>query len=1535
MSNGHQWHASLCPGVLPASANQPPLDSVFLPYECTCLNQRLQYWAMYPDTKIVDPLYHYVKYGYAAGYIWECNCGESDIFINDTVCQTCAPALQAFEAQYLIDGAFGNYYDFYWIWGVMFHCELCTEPSSTTTGGASVTTTTTGSTSTTTGGGGTAAPPASEEDYCDCLAARNDYYVRYVDVMVNNQDPFSHFNNVGRFQGRTWNCTLCSFNNLYINQSFANCTAAAQRYMSDYGIATQDPFSHYLATYHTNYTYAWHYELCDVPLPDLDVSCICIGSVTSYYQRYPDSSAFDAAYHYKWFGQALGYTWDCSTCSSSSFKPSDSVCNCPEAASRYATATGYTGTSAFSLAATYGAVYGNPWHCESCTTNPVDPTTSLTCNCTAARSAYSAQYQIGTVDPWTHYTTTGAAAGNFWDCPKCNDTCPGIYMPGVWLDDGQASSFTAASTVTIPAGCYYPISSDLTLTSGNLYIYGTLRCANLQGEYTFNSLKIWLYGSFQCGTVDAPFAGELSITLYGAKPATSDAQSDRVGGDKSLAVLPGGLLELHGAKLVSWTRLAAQADAGATTITVQDDIDWETGDEVIITSTAPYYLGLDTSGMDQIEERTIASISGRTLVLTEQLSYQHLAEVHHLPPSNLTYEKRAEVALISGRNIRIQSDDSFQSSGFGAHVMLLSGARGYVSGIQLSQVGQLAMIARYPWHWHLLGNINSGQYFRNNTVRNSSNRCCTIHGTNNTVLQHNVCYQFIGHGYFLEDGVETGNLLDGNLGAYAIRPAPGMNIIPSDVLQGPHAYGPAIFWLSNPNNTLTNNVGSGSQGSVFWIEPEATTNPAGHFTNVGYYPNLAPWGPVNNNFAHSSVMGFTSCTLAGGNPGTATFNNIWPVENLQVYGTSVGVWPCGSFQRYHDMIVVESVLGMQVPNTHYFDNVAFVDVAKTSADPPLSNAINLYDSGWVINGALFQGYNVNQTHSIFRETGAALYNCGTRTSNITLVDSPVLFGDPYNYTFITLESEWAQFVNDVDGTLTGYADHTLVSDHPMMLDSRCFRTVGSNFGYVCPMHYGELLLVYDGLSLRPGTIGRYNFSSSKGDFDASAIYFPPPTYPFYRWSAVANDDYVYVFVMPTKQPTRHLVEARIDQFSMNGDSFALEIRNINASAFRPLVGIKKSMSCIDVYTATYTQSYFWDEVNSRVCMRLVATHFSSTIRDDPYGYGSPQLFTPVNSGTSEDDQPDAHPTLVTLPSEQTCVRAMVQYWQQYPVILKGIMDAVYHYEHYGYAQGFEWHGELCATNAYYAENSTCECYAANYAYSVEQSLSYSDYSYNTSSYEDPHDNFLSNRDLRGYAYHCELCLNLPDIQGPHTLPSQCRCDAARTKYKTSNSLASSTNAVYHYEFVGGAKGLTWECDLCNQTGASYTAKNCNCSAAAIQYLQDYSEYTTYFKNDPLAHWIAYGDVYNFEWNCDLCDAPTNAPPSTTSPTNPTPVPTSKPTSNPTTTGNGQVGGPTPGPTGGPTTSPTTDTTIVKARGSAGKVMGGLVLPLIAFVFLLM
>ena len=72
-------------------------------------------------------------------------------------------------------------------------------------------------------------------------------------------------------------------------------------------------------------------------------------------------------------------------------------------------------------------------------------------------------------------------------------------------------------------------------------------------------------------------------------------------------------------------------------------------------------------------------------------------------------------------------------------------------------------MARYPMHWHMMGPVD-GQYFARSSVWKSFNRCVTVHGTNNARVEGNVCYDHLGHGYFLEDGGETGNLLAGNLG---------------------------------------------------------------------------------------------------------------------------------------------------------------------------------------------------------------------------------------------------------------------------------------------------------------------------------------------------------------------------------------------------------------------------------------------------------------------------------------------------------------------------------------------------------------------------------------------------------------------------------------------------------------------------------------------------------------------------------------------------------------------------------------------------
>ena len=77
-------------------------------------------------------------------------------------------------------------------------------------------------------------------------------------------------------------------------------------------------------------------------------------------------------------------------------------------------------------------------------------------------------------------------------------------------------------------------------------------------------------------------------------------------------------------------------------------------------------------------------------------------------------------------------------------------------------------------------------------------------------MSGNICYNHLGHGYFLEDGIEHGNTIEGNLGILARTPVSGEQVLASDMR-------PATFWITNPANTYNGNVAAGSMGVGFWI----------------------------------------------------------------------------------------------------------------------------------------------------------------------------------------------------------------------------------------------------------------------------------------------------------------------------------------------------------------------------------------------------------------------------------------------------------------------------------------------------------------------------------------------------------------------------------------------------------------------------------------------------------------------------------------------------------------------------------------------
>ncbi len=97
---------------------------------------------------------------------------------------------------------------------------------------------------------------------------------------------------------------------------------------------------------------------------------------------------------------------------------------------------------------------------------------------------------------------------------------------------------------------------------------------------------------------------------------------------------------------------------------------------------------------------------------------------------------------------------------------------------------------------------------KNAFVRNNQ-RCLTLHDASMVTVADNVAYITTGHCYFLEDAAEELNVLDHNLAVNALSTDDAARIIPTD-------NNAACFWLTNPNNTFTNNAAVGCE-AAYWM----------------------------------------------------------------------------------------------------------------------------------------------------------------------------------------------------------------------------------------------------------------------------------------------------------------------------------------------------------------------------------------------------------------------------------------------------------------------------------------------------------------------------------------------------------------------------------------------------------------------------------------------------------------------------------------------------------------------------------------------
>jgi cell migration-inducing and hyaluronan-binding protein len=510
----------------------------------------------------------------------------------------------------------------------------------------------------------------------------------------------------------------------------------------------------------------------------------------------------------------------------------------------------------------------------------------------------------------------GSPAASRWSDPA---TWPGGRVPA------------AGDKVTIERG--KEVLLDVSPPAlGGVLIQGTLRFADTS-DLELTTEWIMVHGELAIGTEARPHTRQATITL------TDNVKGEDFGGmggndrsDRGIMMM-GGTLNLHGNRTNSWTKLSETAAAGSNTIQVLDAAGWRVGDQIVLAST-----DFDPR---QAERRSIAAISGNRITLDRNLDYMHFGRI------TFDVDERGEVGMLS-RNILIRASADAEESFFGGHVMAMTGSKMFVEGVEFHRMGQNLTLARYPIHWHLIGDAQ-GQYIRDAAIHDTYNRCVTVHGTNFLRVENNVTYNNVGHCFFLEDGIEHGNEFVRNL-AIQIKCHPTKKCVPYNLapngeisenrqtvrqasMSGEDTLLPsdntvAAYWITNPDNIFIENVAAGSDENGFWFSlPE---HPNGKFlgteASLNTWPRRTPLGEFRGNVAHSNFDGFmldrninveNVFGLAGPsympkeNPADPNSKSVDALfENLTTYkNRNGGVWGRGERHVFRNLKSADNAIG--------------------------------------------------------------------------------------------------------------------------------------------------------------------------------------------------------------------------------------------------------------------------------------------------------------------------------------------------------------------------------------------------------------------------------------------------------------------------------------------------------------------------------------------------------------------------------------------------------------------------------------------------
>lgn len=465
-------------------------------------------------------------------------------------------------------------------------------------------------------------------------------------------------------------------------------------------------------------------------------------------------------------------------------------------------------------------------------------------------------------------------------------------------------SVSSSAPLIISCGTKLVIDAKISANiPGGLVIEGHAEIENLasSAETFLSTPWILVKGHFRIGEANAPYLGNARIELTDSSAPLKIIHPDSRFSDYSsygtkAFVVFGGSVSIHAPENGPvYTLLSRTAVQGGSRVHIDGDVVgvWRKMDTIGLAHTSMVWGNGDDAYFGMIRKLKRKRQDHSMLFIKPHL--RRMYTVRHLEirkPGQRLYDidMAAEVVrlnrrvAITGSNSRnIALPEWYNSASPGASFTIAhSDLPQHIEGVEFSAVGESGVWGSFPIFVRFCGQ-DAKVTIRRNSIHHSKNRCVVVTASDNVQVEENVAFRTAGHCFVVEDGLEKGNMFEGNV-ALAVRPTiqkiSGVDITTE--------HDPCGFWLASADNGLNNNVVGGARGCGYWYELHGKARGVSKKLQLPgwdtYVPQRGPLRLFENNLAHSTYSGVKTHAL------WATDRAI--LKGLVAWGVGVG-WQAG------------------------------------------------------------------------------------------------------------------------------------------------------------------------------------------------------------------------------------------------------------------------------------------------------------------------------------------------------------------------------------------------------------------------------------------------------------------------------------------------------------------------------------------------------------------------------------------------------------------------------------------------------------------